>query len=209
MTDRGTLSSSFEDLVAAYAEFRSRLRLVRPDQWNQATPCREWSVRSLVNHVVLGELSYALLLRGGTGEAFLAIQDQDVLGPDPVAAYERSTAECLSAFHEPGALDRVLDYPLGAIPGGQLLGLRLTETIVHTWDLARAVDADDHLDPYLVEWIYHHLDWTYRGVAESPIADRTEHLFFAGPPEDIPASASLQDRLLHRLGRATRVTRIG
>ena len=188
-------------LRTAYAGFRDRLCVVRADQWRNATPCGDWTVRLLVNHVVLAELGYALLLRGGSGGQFLALQDRDALGDDPLAAYDRATAECLSAFGEPGTLARIVDYPLGAIPGRQLLDLRLTETVIHTWDLARAIGADDRLDPRLVEWVHRNLDRIYDNVADSPVSSAPSHQFFAAPQGTLPGSASPQDRLLHLMGR--------
>ncbi|MET0168093.1 MAG: maleylpyruvate isomerase N-terminal domain-containing protein, partial [Vicinamibacterales bacterium] len=41
----------FDAVDVAHAEFERRLRLVRADQWADPTPCSEWSVRDLVNHV--------------------------------------------------------------------------------------------------------------------------------------------------------------
>jgi len=32
--------------------FTQRLALVRPGQWAAQTPCTQWDVRALVNHVV-------------------------------------------------------------------------------------------------------------------------------------------------------------
>jgi len=210
----------FDLLPAAQAGFRGRLRLIRPDQWGWATPCPDWTVRRLVNHVVLAEQSYTLLLCGGTGEQFLALQSQDALGDDPLAAYDRSAAECLRGFGRPDVLDRVVDYPLGAIPGRQLLALRLTETVVHTWDLASAIGADDRLDPGLVEWIYGNLSRIYDNVSGGPVSggpvsggplgidSPAQHRFFAAPPGSLPADASAQSRLLHLMGRTPRALRL-
>jgi uncharacterized protein (TIGR03086 family) len=209
MTDLNPLPLSIDHLDAAHSAVKELLRLLRPDQWALPTPCTEWTLRTLVNHLVLGELGYALLLRGGSGQMFLAMQDRDAPGGDALAGYDRAALECRSAFREPGALDRVLDYPLGAVRGDQLLGLRVTETVIHTWDLARASGADDRLDPDLVEWAYHNLEWTYRGIADSPIASGPEHPFFAASHGVLPASASVQDRLLHRTGRVRQVPTAG
>jgi uncharacterized protein (TIGR03086 family) len=209
MTDTRGVPLSLDDLAAAQAGFLSRLRRVRPDHWARSTPCTEWTVRRLVNHVVLGELGYALLLHGGSGPEFLAIQRQDAVGEDPVGAYERATAHCRSAFRGTGALGRTVDYPLGAVSGRQLLGLRVTETVLHTWDLASAINADDRLDRRLVEWSYHNLEWTYRGVAESPATPGTTHVFFAAPQGVLPPSASVQDQLLYRTGRRPRAVSAG
>jgi uncharacterized protein (TIGR03086 family) len=107
----------------------------------------------------------------------------------------------LAALRDPGALDKLTDYPLGAAPGRQLVGIRLTDTVVHTWDLARAAGLSETLDPDLVEWVLASLATTYRGIAESPVAAGTADRFFAPPRTVGPATASPQDRLLHLMGR--------
>lgn len=188
-------------LISAERDFSDRLRAVRPDQWAEATPCSEWTVRELVSHMVQANLIYTLLLQGGSGEQFLTIRERDTLGSDPVAAFESAAAECLTAFGEPHRLDRIVDYPFGPVPGRQLVGLLLADTVVHTWDLARASGLDDQLTAQLVEWVLANIEWIFRGVSDSPIASPNSHRYFAAPAEFPPSPASPQDSLLHLMGR--------
>jgi uncharacterized protein (TIGR03086 family) len=181
--------------------FGRTLAHVRPGQWTGPTPCAEWDVRQLVNHMAVGNLSYVRLLSGGTGAEFLRVRDTDALGADPAGAYARSVQECAEAFARPGALGRVLDYPLGQVTGQQALAVRTTDSVIHTWDLARAVGADDTLDVGLVSWISDSLDEIYAGLPETPAAAETTHRFFAAPRGVLTSGASRQDRLLHRMGR--------
>ncbi|MFC7380919.1 TIGR03086 family metal-binding protein [Sphaerisporangium rhizosphaerae] len=187
--------------VLASAEFERRLRAVRPEQWRLPTPCTDWSVRQLVAHMAGGNLNYVGLLRGGTKEEFLRLREADVLGDDPVAAYIRSVGECAGAFARQGALDRVLDYPLGQVTGGQALAVRTADTVIHTWDLARSVETDDVLDAGLVAWVDDHLAEIYAGLAETPVSDHTTHRFFAAPDGAPDPTASRQARLLNIMGR--------
>jgi len=183
--------------LLACTGFEARLRAVRAGDWHRPTPCAEWDVRRLVNHVTRGNLNYAALVRGATAGDFLRMRDADALGTDPLAAYARSTVECAAAFE--GALDHVLDYPLGKVRGAQALAVRTTDTVVHTWDLARAIGAAEELDHGLVAWIDDELDAIYAGLAESPVSAETTHRFFAAPhgtPGPTP-----QQRILHRMGR--------
>jgi uncharacterized protein (TIGR03086 family) len=181
--------------------FQRRLRSVRSEQWAWPTPCTEWNVRQLVNHMARGNLGYVHLVQGGSGAEFLRLRDADVLGGDPVDAYTQSVQECARAFAEPGALERVLDYPLGKVTGRQALAVRTTDTVIHTWDLARAVGSDDRLDVGLVAWIDDSLEDIYAGLVETPTAIETTHRFFAAPEGVLADDASRQDRLLHRMGR--------
>ncbi|GAA4209515.1 TIGR03086 family metal-binding protein [Actinocatenispora rupis] len=164
-------------------------------------PCTDWSVRALVNHVTRGNINYVGLLRGSTAAEFLRLRNVDALGTDPMAAFTQSAHECAEAFAEPGALHKVLDYPLGRVTARQLLAVRTTDTVVHTWDLARAVRVDDVLDHELVCWINQEISTIYAGLAETPVDDASTHRFFAAAPKPPTDGATEQDRLLVRMGR--------
>jgi uncharacterized protein (TIGR03086 family) len=198
------MSSAFDGILDRYklasSEFRARLAAVRADQWAWPTPCTDWDVRLLVNHMTRGNLNFVGLLNGATGADFLRLRGTDALGADPLAAYTRSVRECAEAFARPGVLQQVVDYPLGRVPGAQALAIRTTDTTIHTWDLARAVGTDDTLDPTLVTWIDDGMEDIYAGLVETPVAAETTHRFFAAPATG-PAGASRQDRLLRRMGR--------
>ena len=178
-----------ERYVLASREFERRLRLVR--DWEAPTPCTEWNVRQLVNHMVRGNLNYVALLDGGTSADFLRLRDADALGNDPLGAYERSVVEFVNAFQGCGALQRSLDYPLGKIGGGQAVAVRTADTVIHTWDLARAVGGDEELNAELVEWVDENLDAIYEGLEGMG-------RFFA---QVQGTGNTRQERLLRRLGR--------
>ncbi|KZB83454.1 TIGR03086 family metal-binding protein [Amycolatopsis regifaucium] len=179
--------------------FSDRLRAVPDTSWDNPTPCTEWNVRELVNHMIQGSRIYTALLGGGSSAEFMAALDQVSLDGGPADTFRNAVAECRAAFHSPGALDRVVDYPFGPVPGRQLLGLYVVDAVTHTWDLARAVGLEERLDPSTVRWITDNFDWIYHGVSESPILAGSRYY---GPPTETPApEASEQDRLLHAMGR--------
>lgn len=194
-----------DGLVQRYRDvsdgFARRLADVRADQWEWATPCTEWNVRQLVNHMTQANLSYVRLLAGGTKEEFIRARDGDALGDDPVGAYARSVRDLADAFDTGDAENATLDHPLGHMSGRQGLAMRTTDSAIHTWDLARAVGADEHLDDGLVAWITGSLDEIYAGLPETPVAPTSTHRFFAAPPGPLPDDASPQHRLLHVMGR--------
>lgn len=199
------MSDVFDDIIdrytAASAGFERTLRAVRPGQWHAPTPCTEWDVRLLANHMTRGNLTYVGLATGGRAAEFLRLRDTDALGDDPVGAYTASVRQCTEAFTRPGVLDTIIDYPLGRITARQALAVRATDSVIHTWDLARAIGADDTLDAGLVAWIDAHLEEIYAGLAETPTAADTTHRYFAAPAGPPGRHASRQDRLLVRMGR--------
>jgi uncharacterized protein (TIGR03086 family) len=192
---------SVRRFLAASDGFARRLRLVGIGQWTEPSPCTDWDVRALVNHVAQGNVNYVRLLGGATAAEFLALRDEDALGEDPLRAFLASVDDAARAFAAPGAMDQVVDHPSGKMPGRQALAVRTTDTVIHTWDLARAIGADDTLDPGLVAWIEGDIYEIYVGMAETPVAVRTTHRFFAAPAGDAPPDASPQERLLHLFGR--------
>ncbi|RNG28835.1 TIGR03086 family metal-binding protein [Streptomyces botrytidirepellens] len=199
------MSHPFVGIIDRYllsgSEFTRRLRTVGPDQWTAPTPCADWDVWHLVNHMTRGNLNYMALLDGGSAADFLRLRDEDALGDDPVGAYTRSVRDCAAAFRRPGALQKILDYPLGPVSGEQALAVRTTDSIIHAWDLARALDAPEELDPGLVAWVEDHLADIYAGLAESPVSADTTHRFFAAPGTPPPDGETRQARLLRLMGR--------
>jgi hypothetical protein len=65
-----------------------------------------WTVRDLVNHVVGGNRRYVLLLTGAPTAEVEALRDLEHLGTDPLAAFTLTSAEMVTAFHQPGAMTR-------------------------------------------------------------------------------------------------------
>ncbi len=167
----------FEQVDRSIFEFGTRLHLVRAEHWMLATPCEEWDVRALVNHVVGGATRYTMLLHGATAGDVVATVALDHLGEDPMGSFDRRAEEVVHAFGEPGALSRTVHHPAGDISGHELLELRITEFAVHAWDLSRAIGADEQIDPALVDPMWRHMSVAGTRVdpGESPLA-RLLHL---------------------------------
>ncbi|MFI9362468.1 TIGR03086 family metal-binding protein [Kitasatospora sp. NPDC053057] len=206
MTSAAAFDGLLDRFLLASGEFERILRSVRPGQWTLPTPCTDWDVRQLVNHMARGNLNHLLLLNGGHRTEFLRLRDTDALGDAdalsaaPAAAYTASVRRLADAYGQSGALCRVLDYPLGPVTGRQALAVRTADSTVHTWDLATALGLDGTLHPALVSWLDEHLAAVYAGLPETPVDPGSTHRYFAAP-QDRPGH-SQQARLLHRMGRS-------
>ena len=146
--------------------WESRVSGVAEDQWSGSTPCTDWNVHDLVNHVVGEELWLVPLVHGSTigevGHRF----DGDVLGDDPVETCHRAAAEATAAVEEVSPDTRVhLSY--GDENLEEYLRQLAADHLVHGWDLAAATGGDTKLDPELVAevagWFAERED-LYRGV---------------------------------------------
>jgi uncharacterized protein (TIGR03086 family) len=176
----------------ALASTRAYLAGVKPGQWHDPTPCAEYDVRTLVNHVVSGNFWVAPLVRGSSIADVGGKYDGDVLGADPLAMYDESAAEAAVAFKAPGAMEASVAVSYGPVPGEIYAGHRYIDVLIHGWDLAKATDQDTILDPDLVD--------ACRQVVE-PQKELLAGSGMFGTHVDVPADADPQTELLALLGR--------
>ena len=116
---------------------------VRPDQLGLPTPCAEWTVQDLLDHLV-----------GGTRYLGAAVAGTEPSAPSGTTADElRAGVEaCLLGLADPDALSRTCMSPLGfewtvlEATAGTFMDL-----LIHTWDLAAATDQPRDLDAELVD----------------------------------------------------------
>lgn len=176
----------------AVAGFGRRVDAVADDQWHDSTPCREWDVRMLVNHVTVEQLWVPLLVGGAGVEEVGDRLDGDQLGADPVATWTAAAADSGAAFAAPGALDRTVALSGGPRPAVEYCWEMTVDALIHTWDLARGIGGDEVLDEELV------------ALAHERVLPIAEHLHESGlfdPPVPVEDAAPLQTKLLGLFGR--------
>jgi uncharacterized protein (TIGR03086 family) len=187
--DHGTLLAA--QRMGAQA-FGQRVHAIRDDQWHLPTPCEKWDVRDLVGHLVYDNVWVPDLLAGRTIAEVGDRYEGDLLGDDPVGAWDRSIAAALDAFDQPGALEREVDLSFGRHPATLYIEQRTLDLGVHAWDLARAIGADERLPDDLVACL-----WERWAPEKEQI--RASDVF--AEPIDVPETADLQTRLVGLLGR--------
>jgi len=172
--------------------FGRHVHAITNSQWNDPTPDTEWDVRMLVNHVTVEQLWAAPLMGGASvgeiGDRF----DGDQLGDDPRAAWDAALAASLASFSAPGALTGTVDLSRGATPREEYCWEMTTDALIHSWDLARGIGADDTLDAELVALIYERI---------LPHVAELEASGMFGKPIPVPDDAPLQTKLLAVVGR--------
>ncbi|HSF27143.1 MAG TPA: TIGR03086 family metal-binding protein [Actinomycetes bacterium] len=177
--------------------FGRRVHAVAPDQWHDPTPCTEWDVRALVSHLVDEALWATPLLDGAT------LQDASTLVPadplagdqDPVSAWERAADALREELAERMDLDAIVHLSYGDVPAREYVEELTFDFAVHSWDLARAVGADESIDPPILE-----AAWSYLGRHGEGLAASGRF----GPVVDVPDDADTQTRVLAATGRAAR-----
>jgi uncharacterized protein (TIGR03086 family) len=175
----------------AHGHFGELVHATGDDQWSGETPCSEWDVRALVNHLVYEARWAPPLLEGKTIEQVGDQFEGDLLGDDPKASYDAALREA-STTVTTADLGSTVHLSYGDVPADNYLTQLTGDFVVHAWDLARGIGADDRLDPELVSFVYD---------AAEPMADALEASGLFGARIDVPDDADPQTKLLALFGR--------
>jgi uncharacterized protein (TIGR03086 family) len=170
---------------------RGVLANVTSDQLELDTPCSDWSVADVIDHLVGAQNWAACGVRGvdmtdtGAGSA----------QGDFAATFDEAAADSLTAFAEDGALERTVNPGFGDMPAAALMGLATTDTFTHAWDLARATGQSTDLAPDLASILL--------AQARMMIKDefRSDEGRIFGPERTAPEGAPPADQLAAFLGR--------
>jgi uncharacterized protein (TIGR03086 family) len=136
---------------AAITGFGQLVDRIGEGQWDAPTPCTEWTVRDLLNHVLAEQLWELDLLAGRTIAEVGDRYDGDLLGDDPAARWRKASQEATEAVQRPGALDGEVQLSRGSAPASEYMWEMTLDLAVHGWDLARAIGAETPIDAALAE----------------------------------------------------------
>lgn len=158
-------------------------RSVHPAQMGLPTPCAQWDVAALLEHIASGP---AYLLS--------ALELVDAVGDWPDQSV---VAAVVSRLREPGALERRCISPAGfEWTVAEAAAGTAMDQLIHTWDLAVAIDSDPRLDADVVDAV------VAMFLPQMPEVGRQAGL--VGPAVPVAAGASPQDVLLGAMGRDPR-----
>jgi uncharacterized protein (TIGR03086 family) len=133
-----------EPLIAhqrAQDAFAGVLANVSPDQLGAPTPCSEWTIRDLIEHVIGGNEHVGI---------WSGSDDEPPARPDDTVAAHRATAAAAQdVFARPDGMSTMFKLPFGEIPGQIFIGMRTSDVLTHAWDLAVATNQPTDLDPEL------------------------------------------------------------
>lgn len=182
------LLSAHEEAMRGFDDLVGRIG----DRWAAPTPCTEWTVRDLLNHLVAEQLWVPHLLAGETLEEVGDTYDGDVLGADPVGAWRRSAAAARAAWVEDGATERDVHVSFGEI-GAAEYGWQMTlDLAVHGWDLAKAIDVTSPIGETMARRLLEVFE---------PELEQWQGMGIFAPPVPVAADASTPAKLVALLGR--------
>ncbi|WP_067818354.1 TIGR03086 family metal-binding protein [Nocardia inohanensis] len=183
------------DLVErAVAQIGAVIAAVHPDQAKLATPCENWPVGRLLDHIV-GQILPAFTTAARGEDVDWAAVPHEEIDADWAAEFQVRSAPLLEAWRS-GDLDRPVKTMGGEAPLRGRADQQIAEFAMHSWDLARATGQHRELDPELAE---HALAWSkkllkpeYRGpgkafelevpiAADAPVYERLAAWFGRDP----------------------------
>src|SRR3954468_22168054 len=164
---------------------------VGDDQWSAATPCSEWDVRALVNHVAGEERWIRPLLDGKTIADVGDSLEGDLLGDRPTEAGADAGRDALAAVDDLLAPNQQVHLSYGDEDAREYLTQIAADHLIHSWDLATATGQDAALDPAVVDTVaawFADREEMYRSVgAIGPRGSQT-----GGPQDDLLAAFGRQ-----------------
>lgn len=124
--------------------FTARVERCPPGSWKNPSPCEGWSAYDVARHVVDTHRGFLTRLNGGDPTP----PDSD---EDLPSAWRVESDAVRSALADPERAGAPVHGSGGAQPFEQIVSTVLcADTLIHTWDLARATGQDDRLDPAAV-----------------------------------------------------------
>jgi len=179
----------------AIASAAATVKGVEAGQFDLPTPCTQWSVRDLLNHIV-GSLWFHHQLISGTPVPHPApaggLPDADLVGHDPSAAFAEAATAALASAAADGAMAAAVETPLGPMPGAVLTRFIALDMVVHGRDLAVATGQSYEVPGDLAAAVL--------AFAQMAITDQTRGTYIA-PAIDVAAGASDFDKLVGHMGR--------
>lgn len=181
------------DMMAAAGAVAVRVaRGVRPDQLDAPTPCPDWDVRTLVNHLVLWSAfrSEAAARKQPTDETYT--EDTDFTQGDWAETFAAQLDRATAAWAEPGATDGETGLAGGSMPATVIAAMMLGELVVHGWDLATATGQELAVDPEVLAAVREF------GDTMGPMA---RQMGAFGAEVSVPDTAPPLDQVLGLVGR--------
>jgi len=132
---------------------------VSETQWEAQTPCTDWNVRELVNHMAG---TTQVLAGSATRTPPTIAPDADHLGDDPAGAFAGFARATSAAWRNEGVLEGMTTVP-AEMPAIAALGVNIIDIGTHCWDLAEATGQDHGLSAEMIAIID---DWNRKIISD-------------------------------------------
>jgi uncharacterized protein (TIGR03086 family) len=146
-----------------------------------STPCSEWKVRDLLNHMLETQRYFASAGRGRSASP-PGPTPPDTVGDKPAEDFAQARSDVISVFSEEGVIEKTMPA----------LGIAFADSLLHGWDVAKATGHDATMPAGLAEAAY--------AMIHGRFTDEQRQGVF-GPEVSVSDEATPQQRLLAYTGR--------
>jgi len=184
------MSTNLQNYTKAAYTLDAVVQRVAPDQWDNQSPCEEWSARQVLGHVIWHANRLAATCNQTDGPAEQA--EADVAGSDPIATWNSARDGVLAALDQSGALQTETNGPLGESTIDGDLVLPTMDMLTHAWDIATATEQNPAIPTDLAEQAFQLI---------SGAGDFVRQPGILGPALEAPADADIVARYIALSGR--------
>jgi uncharacterized protein (TIGR03086 family) len=186
------MSNLHDQLTAAADEAARIVAGTSPEQFALPTPCAQWDVRGLLNHLVLWT-SYSFERRAHSAAVGEDLTERDFAGePDFAAAYRAQLDRALAAWKPAQVWESEIDTGHSTMPAPQVAEMILMEMVLHGWDLAEATGQKFAVPDPVAETVC---------TAVTGAAEMYREYDGFGPEVAVAADATALQRALAKSGR--------
>jgi uncharacterized protein (TIGR03086 family) len=118
---------------------------------DQTTPCRDWDLRTLLNHTILWTAYSAERRAHGESVAEELMSRDFTADPGFAQDYEAQIEKAVQAWSDPQAWEGDRNVMGSAMPAADIAAMLIMEMVLHGWDVARATGQDYHADDELAQ----------------------------------------------------------
>lgn len=179
-------------LFKAIALAGETIAAVGPDSLDAPTPCPDYTVRQMAQHMIAVARRVSVAASGGN--PFTVPSLADVPDADWTKAWDAARGEAEAAWASPDVLGRMCNLGFTTLPGVAAAVAYTTEISLHTWDLAKATGQSPAWDP---EVLAPSVGAMRHAVPSEPRGGMVPF----GPVVEVPADAPLIDQLAGWYGR--------
>jgi uncharacterized protein (TIGR03086 family) len=140
---------------------------VRQDQFDLSSPCHDYNVKGLLDHLVFVLHRVAAIGRGEDAFTPGSLGDPAIEHLDYAADWHAAADTVDDVWSDDALLDSTVVLPWATMTGAELLAMYVSEITTHTWDVAKATGQDPRWDDAVCRLA---LDAMRRDL---PMADRT------------------------------------
>ena len=130
-------------LIAAAAAQAARVVAGVPGHpMGAPTPCDDWDLRALVNHVIVWTAYSAERRAHGESVAEALMTRDFTADPGFAEDYAAQIGRAVAAWSDPAAWERDLGVMGSSTPAADVAGMLIAEMVLHGWDIARATGQE-------------------------------------------------------------------